>query len=60
MNDELKALLERAKTLPPMTAEEIRAQHISFVYGQLMDSSPGITKEMIAKEHDKMRGVPNV
>jgi hypothetical protein len=33
MTDELRAALEWAKTLPPMTAEELRAQRLSFVYG---------------------------
>lgn len=33
MTDELRAALERVKNLPPMTAEELREQRLSFVYG---------------------------
>ena len=53
---ELEALIEKALNAPPMTAEEIRAQKISFVYGQLMDAAPEITKEQIAAELDKLSG----
>ena len=59
---ELARLLKEAAALPPMTAEQIREQKISFVYGQLqliMDCAPHVTKEDIAAELDRMEGKPN-
>lgn len=53
---EINRLLEEARKRPPMTATEIRAQRISFVYGQLMDCAPHITKEKIALLHDAQYG----
>lgn len=44
MSPELRAALERAKALPPMTAEEVREQRISFAYGNSMKDD-GETKE---------------
>ena len=32
-----------------MTPAEIEEQTISFVYGQLMDCAPGITREQVAE-----------
>ena len=55
----LDRLLKEAAALPPMTAEQIREQKISFVYGQLMDCAPHVTKEDIAAELDRMEGKPN-
>ena len=45
----LQKLLREAAERGPMTAEEIRAQKISFIYGQLMDCNPDVTKEQIAR-----------
>lgn len=56
MNDQLKALLEAACARGPMTAAEIREQKISFVYGQMMDCAPDVTKDQIAKVLDEMEG----
>ena len=53
---ELDALLERAKALPPMTPAERRAQAISFVYGQMMDCAPHVTREDVAKAFDDLHG----
>lgn len=41
---ELERLLEEAKG-HVMTPREIWLQRVSFVYGQMMDCSPGITRE---------------
>jgi hypothetical protein len=48
----LERLLRWART-HKMTPEEIRAQRISWVYGQLQDCAPHITKEQIAEEIDR-------
>lgn len=34
--------------------EELREQRISFVYGQLMDCAPHVTREQVAKIVDDM------
>ena len=50
---ELKELI--AESLKhEMTPEQRRAQKISFVYGQLMDCAPNVTKEDVAKIVDKV------
>lgn len=36
-----------------MTPEERRSQAISFVYGQLMDAAPHISREQIAQAYDE-------
>lgn len=54
-NPALLRLLEDAKN-HIMSPEERRAQKISFVYGQMMDCSPHITKEQVAARLDKMEG----
>ena len=51
----LLALIERAKG-HVMTSDEIRAQRISFVYGQMMDCAPHLSKQDIGDEHDKLYG----
>lgn len=43
---ELLALLERAKGYQ-MTPDEIRAQRISFVYGNVALDNPTITREQV-------------
>ena len=53
----LEELLARARTLPPMTPAQLRAQRISFAYGQLMDCAPHVTKEEVERIHDQMYGV---
>jgi hypothetical protein len=52
LSPELLALIEKAKR-HVMTPEEQRAQRISFVYGQLMDCAPHVTKEEVARIHDQ-------
>lgn len=49
-NPELMALLERAKTLPPMTKEERRAQRRSWVVGEMMLAHP----EMLREEAERL------
>lgn len=56
--DALKELVEKVKTLPPMTPDQIREQRISFVYGQLMDAKPEVTKEEVTQIHDEIYGNP--
>lgn len=46
MIPELKALL-KAAVAHEMTAEEIFEQRVSWVYGQMMDCAPDITKEQV-------------
>jgi hypothetical protein len=53
----LAEMLKMARTYQ-MTDAEVRAQRISFVYGQLMDCAPHITKDQIAAEHDRIYGKP--
>lgn len=55
---ELERLLEWARNAPPMTAAEIRAQRISFAYGNCAIDNPDITKEMVERIHDEMYGKP--
>jgi hypothetical protein len=55
---ELNALLERARQAPPMTWAQRREQRISFVYGQMMDCAPHITREDVEAAHDAMYGRP--
>lgn len=52
----MKRLIEEAKARGPMSSAELRAQQISFVYGQLMDAAPHITKAQIGAEFDRMEG----
>lgn len=46
MNDELIRLLKKAKD-HVMTPAEIWDQRVSFVYGQMMDCAPQITREQV-------------
>jgi len=55
---ELLALLERAKDLPPLTPAQIKEQRISFVYGQLVDCAPSVTKDQVRAIDDAMYGRP--
>ena len=52
---DLLALLEAAKH-HVMTPEEIREQRISFVYGQMMDCAPGMSKDDVRKISDAVYG----
>jgi hypothetical protein len=44
---ELDALIEAARHRGPMTAEERFEQCVSFVYGQMMECAPDVTKEQV-------------
>ena len=44
---DLDKLLETALARGPMMPEELFEQKVSFVYGQMMDCAPDITKEQI-------------
>lgn len=55
---ELEALLAKAKTLPPMTPTQLRAQRISWTYGNCSLDNPSITREMVERIHDEMYGKP--
>jgi hypothetical protein len=57
-NPELDALLARVKDLPPMTPAQLRAQRISWAYGNCAIGNPNITKEMVERVHDEMYGKP--
>ena len=46
MNDELERLLKEC-TNRPVTNEELFEQKVSFVYGQMMDCCPDVTKDEI-------------
>lgn len=46
---ELSRLIEKALARGPMTPEEKLEQCVSFVYGQMMDCAPHITKEQVRK-----------
>ncbi|MCA1831248.1 MAG: hypothetical protein LC750_00610 [Actinobacteria bacterium] len=52
---ELEALLAR---LPPMTPTQLRAQRISWAYGNCAIENPLITREMVERIHDEMYGKP--
>jgi hypothetical protein len=55
---ELERLLEVARNAPPMTPAELRAQRISWAYGNCAIDNPRITKEMVERIHDEMYGAP--
>lgn len=57
MSDRLATLLTSVRSAPPMTAEQILKQRISFVYGQLMDCTPEITKEDVVCIYDEFHGI---
>lgn len=50
--DQYEALLERVKTLPPMTSEQVREQRISFAYGNAKLSNDDVTREMVERAVD--------
>lgn len=52
----LERLLEAARARGPMAPDEIRAQRISWVYGQIWDGD--VTKEQVAAGHDRLYGKP--
>lgn len=58
-NPEIERLLEWARNAPPMTPAELRAQRISFAYGNCAIENPRITKEMVTRIHDEMYGNPS-
>lgn len=53
---ELEALLKATRDLPPMTPAQLRAQRVSFAYGNC--DNPSITREMVERIHDEMYGKP--
>lgn len=53
MTEELRAALEWVKSLPPMTADELRAQRLSFVYGNSL-SDPS-DKETVRRAIEECR-----
>lgn len=55
---ELERLLRAARDLPPMTPAELRAQRISWAYGNCKLSNDRITREMVEAEHDRIYGKP--
>ena len=57
LDPELERLLKAVRDLPPMTAAELRAQRISFTYGNCSWNS-NITREMVEREHDRIYGKP--
>lgn len=54
----LLALLEQAKSLPPMTPAQLREQRISWAYGNCAIENPTITREMVERIHDEIYGSP--
>lgn len=54
-NPELQRLLEAAKD-HKMTPAEVWDQRVSFVYGQLMDCAPDVTREQIIEQATKLYG----
>ena len=55
MNEELDDLLKKAAE-HKMTPREIWDQRISFVYGQLMDCAPQVTREEVEARVIEMCG----
>jgi hypothetical protein len=55
---DLEALLAKARSLPPMTAAQLREQRISFAYGNLAIENPHITRDMVERAHDEIYGKP--
>lgn len=51
-------LLRKAVARGPMTAAQIRAQCISWTYGNCGIENPNLTREMVADIYDKMYGKP--
>lgn len=55
---EFEALLKQTAARGPMTPAELRAQRISFAYGNCSIENPSITREMVERIHDEMYGKP--
>lgn len=55
---ELERLLEWMRLAPPMTTAELRAQRVSWAYGNCAIENPNITREMVERAHDEMYGKP--
>jgi hypothetical protein len=53
MNKELEELLKKAAK-HKMTPEEIFEQKVSWVYGQMVDCNPHVTKEEVRKRLKEM------
>lgn len=51
---ELDALLEKVKTLPPMTKVQIEAQRKSWVIGEMMLSHPEMSRERAEAIYDEV------
>jgi hypothetical protein len=54
MPEELKRLVEASRHVP-MSAAEKEEQRQSFAYGNTAFENPQITREMIAREAEKLR-----
>jgi len=54
MTDELAALIERARRLPPMTAEEQEEQARSFAAGNVGFENPRVTRALVDKVANEM------
>lgn len=57
-NERLEALLAAVKDAPPMTPARLRAQRISWAYGNCSLDNPLITREMVERAHDEIYGRP--
>jgi hypothetical protein len=55
---EYQYLLNRIRSLPPMTIEERRRQAISFAYGNAKLSNPNVTREMVERAYEDCGNVP--
>jgi hypothetical protein len=55
MGKELEQLLEAAKNIP-FTAEQKEEQRRSFAYGNTNIENPRITREMIDREAEALKG----
>jgi len=55
MSKELEQLLEAAKAVP-FTAEQKEEQRRSFAYGNTNIENPRITREMIDREAEALKG----
>jgi len=54
MTDELAALIERARQLPPMTAEEQEDQARNFAAGNAGFENPLVTRALVDKVANEM------
>ena len=52
VNAKLDALLAKARDAPPMTKDEVKAQMISFAFGNASFENPLVTKAMVEDAHN--------